>query len=249
MKSLKQLLKSNRVRRVLCWLVTEYLRLVYATGRWRLVGVEAPQRFWDQGQGMIACFWHGRILMMPHAWRWPGPFYMMISGHRDGRLIADTVAHLGIHTISGSTSRGGSSALRGLAAKVKAGATVGITPDGPRGPRMRAQSGIVKLAQLTGAPVFPVTFGAKRRRVMSSWDRFVVAWPFNRGVLIYGEPIFVPRDATPAQLEAARRDIEDALNRITAEADRQTGHAPIEPAPRPAVSAPPVTATSERAAR
>lgn len=230
MKSSKQLLKSERVRRVLCWLVAQYLRLVYATGRWRLVGVDVPQQFWDRGQGMIGCFWHGRILMMPYAWRWPGPFYMMISGHRDGRLIADTVAHLGFHTIAGSTSRGGSGALRGLAAKVRDGATVGITPDGPRGPRMRAQMGIVKLAQLTGAPVFPVTFGARRRRVMNSWDRFVIAWPFNRGLLIYGEPIFVARDATPAELEAARQRIEDALNRITAEADRQTGHAPISPA-------------------
>lgn len=233
MRPLKKILKSERFRRVLCWLVAQYLRLVYATGRWQLIGTEAPQACWDRGEAMIGCFWHGRIFMMPYAWRWPGRFVMMISGHRDGRLISDTVAHLGFHTISGSSSRGGSGALRGLAAELKAGATVGITPDGPRGPRMRAQLGVVKLAQLTGAPIFGVSFSARRRRVMSSWDRFIVAWPFNSGVLIYGGPIYVQRDAGPDELEARRREVEDMLNRLSEQADRMTGHAPITPAAAP----------------
>jgi hypothetical protein len=114
---------------------------------------------------------------------------------------------------------------------LKAGDCVGITPDGPRGPRMRASDGAVALARLSGVPIIPATFGAARGRVLQSWDRFLVAWPFGRGVIVWGDPIDVARDADAAALGAARLRVENALNAITAEADRLTGRVPVEPAP------------------
>ena len=98
---------------------------------------------------------------------------------------------------------------------------------------MRATDGAVALARLSGAPIIPATFGAKRGRVLQSWDRFLVAWPFGRGVIVWGDPIKVPRDAKADELEAARARVETALNDITAEADRLTGRIPIEPAETP----------------
>ena len=77
----------------------------------------------------------------------------------------------------------------------------------------------------------PVAFGIDRRRVLSSWDRFIVALPFGRGVFVWGEPIEVAREADAASREAARRQVEGALNSVTGEADRLGGFAPIEPAP------------------
>lgn len=230
MKPFRKALTNERLQGALCWLAAQLLRLSYVTGRWTLIGVETPQRYWDSGEPVIGCFWHGRMLMMPYAWRSKKPFWMMISRHRDGRLIADAIAHLNLRTIAGSSSRGAASALREMVEVIKGGGSVGITPDGPRGPRMRAQMGVVKLAQLSGAPIIPVSFGARRRRVLRSWDRFVLIWPFNHGVLLYGEEIFVPADADDAVLEVARREVEDSLNRLTREADRLTGHQPIEPA-------------------
>ncbi|MEX2450013.1 MAG: hypothetical protein WD407_04080, partial [Rhodospirillales bacterium] len=104
------------------------------------------------------------------------------------------------------------------------------TPDGPRGPRMRASDGIVTIARLAGAPIVPVSFGAARRRVLNTWDRFVLALPFSRGVIVWGDPIVIERDADDAKLDEARRAVEDALNAITAEADALCGCAPVEPA-------------------
>ena len=95
---------------------------------------------------------------------------------------------------------------------------------------MRASDGIVSLARLAGVPIIPATFGAARGRVLGSWDRFLVAWPFGRGVIVWGDPIEVPRDADATVLEAARQSVEDALNDISAEADRLTGREPVEPA-------------------
>jgi lysophospholipid acyltransferase (LPLAT)-like uncharacterized protein len=133
---------------------------------------------------------------------------------------------LGIRIIEGSSNRGGSAGLRGVIRALKAGDCVGITPDGPRGPRMRAHAGIVTAARAAGASILPAAFSVRRRRLLGTWDRFVVALPFNRGVYVIGAPIDVA-DLAP---ETARQLIEDRLNEITAYADRLVGVPTIEPA-------------------
>lgn len=228
MSPLKRILKSDAVRRLVCWLGAGYIRLVHLTGRWRVVNGAAPQAYWDRGEPFILAFWHGRLLMMPCVWPRSKPIHMLISQHRDGRLIADTVGHFGIQTVTGSSSKGGAAALRSMVKALKAGDYVGITPDGPRGPRMRASDGVAAVARLAGVPVIPAAFGAHRRKVLGSWDRFLIAWPFSGGVFVWGDPISVGKDADP---EAARQAIEAALIWVADEADRLTGQPPVEPAP------------------
>jgi lysophospholipid acyltransferase (LPLAT)-like uncharacterized protein len=227
---LKALSRSDAVRRPLCWVGAQYIRLVRITGRWDAVGAELPAQFWDGGKPFILAFWHGRILMMPYCWRRSQPIRMLISTHRDGQIIARTVSHFGIETVAGSSSKGGSAALRSMLKSLKDGVCVGITPDGPRGPRMRASEGIVQVARLSGATVIPCTFSAASRKVLGSWDRFILARPFSRGVFVWGAPITVSRDADAAAQEAARLAIERALNAITEDADARMGHAPLQPA-------------------
>jgi lysophospholipid acyltransferase (LPLAT)-like uncharacterized protein len=230
----KRIGKSERLRAALCWLTSQYIRLAAATGRWTVTGGEVPRRLWDEGSPFILAFWHGRLLMMPKSWRDGMPIHMLISQHRDGLLIARTVAHFGIRTVAGSTTRGGSQALRAMLKALKAGECVGITPDGPKGPRMRASAGIVNVAKLSGRPVIPCTFAAERRKVLGSWDRFVIPLPFTRGVFVWGQPIEVPRDLSDEGVEAYRRVIEDSLNTLTAEAEARMGRTAPEPAVLPA---------------
>jgi len=227
--SVKKLMKSDGFRRFACWVGAHYIRFVHATGRWRTIGAETPEKFWAEGRPFILCFWHGRLLMMPHCWNRTKPIHMLISQHRDGQLIANTVAHFGIQTVAGSSSRGGAQALRAMVKALKAGECVGITPDGPRGPRMRASDGIVSVARMAGVPIIPATYSTNRGRLLKSWDRFLVAWPLGRGVVVWGEPIEVPRDADTDALEDLRRQVEDGLNAITEEADRQMGRSPVAP--------------------
>ena len=231
MAPFKKTLRNDTVRRVLCWLGAQYIRLAHATGRWTVVGDQIPRRFWDAGKPFILCFWHGRLLMMPYCWDRRRPISVLISQHPDGQILARTVGHFGIDTVAGSTTRGGASALRALLKTLKAGAYVGITPDGPRGPRMRAGDGVITVARPSGAPIVPVAYGINRRRVLGTWDRFGLALPFGRGVLVWGDPIHVPRDADADARETARRQVEDRLNAVTAAADRLCGCTPVEPAP------------------
>jgi hypothetical protein len=160
---------------------------------------------------------------------------VLISPHRDGRLIAETMAHFGAETITGSSSKGGTAALRALLRSLESGISVGITPDGPRGPRMRASPGLVTVARRAGVPIVPLTYAVRRRRVLGSWDRFVVPLPFNRGVFLWGAPFEVERHADGAARERARRLIETRLNDMTREADRLCGQATPEPDLDPAV--------------
>jgi hypothetical protein len=95
------------------------------------------------------------------------------------------------------------------------GYDLAIVPDGPRGPRHVVKPGIMHLARATGAPIYPVTYAAGRRRQLRSWDRLIIPWPFARVVYVAGEPLEVPRAADDAALEAKRRELEDRLNHIT----------------------------------
>jgi lysophospholipid acyltransferase (LPLAT)-like uncharacterized protein len=117
---------------------------------------------------------------------------------------------------------------------LKRGEYMGITPDGPRGPRMRATPGAATAARLSGAVLLPVSYSATRRRVLGSWDRFVVPLPFSRGIIRVGAPIEVPRDTDDAGLEAVRQKLEVDLINLTMALDSELGVAPVEPAPNAA---------------
>jgi lysophospholipid acyltransferase (LPLAT)-like uncharacterized protein len=213
-----RILRSDRLRRFVCWLVAVYIRLVWATSRWRIERGDIPRRLHDDRHPFILAFWHGRLLMMPMAWDRAQPIHMLISSHRDGRIIADAVKHFGIGSIAGSSRRGGSSALRQMMKRLRDGDCVGITPDGPRGPAAQASDGIIAAARLAQVPIVPLAYAARRRRVLRSWDRFHLPVPFNSGVFVWGEPILVPAGA--ADLECHRRLVEDRMNALALEADR-----------------------------
>ena len=230
---LKRFLKRPGVQRFLSWLIAGYSWLVFRTTRWEYIDYEPFRALGEAKRPLIACFWHGRMILMPNFWPFAMPLYVLHSPHRDGQLMLRTLARFGMRPIIGSSKRGGAQALRDMARVIREGSSVCITPDGPRGPRMRVSAGIVLLAKLTGAPLVPTSFSVTRGRNLGSWDCLLIPRPFNRGVFIAGEPVFVSRDADHAALEAARLTLETRLNTITAEADRRCGRAFVEPAPAP----------------
>jgi lysophospholipid acyltransferase (LPLAT)-like uncharacterized protein len=225
----KRLLRSDVVRRIACWLIHLYIRLVFATGRWTIEGAEIPRQMRRDAKPFILAFWHGRLLMIPMAWQRLAPMHMLISGHRDGRIIADAVRYFDVDSIAGSSNAGGSTALRAMVRHIRDGDCVGITPDGPNGPAMRATSGIVAAARLARAPIIPVTYATRHRRILATWDRFHLPFPFSRGIYLWGEPIAVPAELDEAGVEQWRRLIEERMIAQTAEADRRVGREATAP--------------------
>jgi lysophospholipid acyltransferase (LPLAT)-like uncharacterized protein len=225
----KRLLRSETARRLLCWSIHLYIRLVHWTSRWTVEGAEVPQRLKAQGRPFILAFWHGRLLMIPMAWQRLAPMHMLISGHRDGRIIADAVRYFDVDSIAGSSNQGGTGAVRAMIRFLRRGDCVGITPDGPNGPAMRATSGIVAVARISGAAIVPITYATSRRRILRTWDRFHLPFPFSRGVFLWGEPIAVPGDLDEAGIETWRGHIEARMIAQTAEADRRAGREATAP--------------------
>lgn len=226
-KLLKTVGRKPAVQRLVGAALAGHIGLVRRTTRWHTVNDEAARAAWAGERPAIVAFWHNRLTMMPYCWPSPLPFHMLISSHPDGRLISGTVRHFGIETVAGSSTRGGGEALRTLVRLIRNGVSVGITPDGPRGPRMRASDGVIALARLTGAPILPAAVSVSRRIVLNTWDKLIVALPFSHGAMVWGTPLEIQSNENTEDL---RQRLETELNRVSAAADERAGHAPITPA-------------------
>jgi len=138
---------------------------------------------------VIYAFWHSRLLILSYAHRFEN-IHILISKHKDGEYIALAISGLGYKSIRGSTTRGGMRAMKELI-DVALEYDIGITPDGPRGPKEKVQDGILYLAYKTGKPIIPVSCNARRKWTLNSWDNFIIPKLFSPAKIIYGKPIFV----------------------------------------------------------
>lgn len=223
----RKILKSGPVQSVIAFIAFLYAESVYWTSRWQHHNRDLPEKFWDSGKPMIVCFWHNRILVMSRCWRKGVKAKMLISHHGDGKLISKMIGHYNVGTVSGSTSRGSAAALREMIDAAAQGYSIGITPDGPRGPRYQAAIGAIYLAKTTGLPVIAVSVSTSRRKMLRSWDRFLIALPFSKGAFVWGSPFYVPNDADDAALESLRQHLEQDMIDVTSQSDLLTGHSPI----------------------
>jgi lysophospholipid acyltransferase (LPLAT)-like uncharacterized protein len=171
---------------------------------------------------VICCLWHNRLLLCMEAYQKQRKrqdlgkgLAALISASKDGAFLAAILECFGVQPVRGSSSRRGPQALLELTSWAERGYSLAITPDGPRGPRYIVQEGVMSLAQLTGLPIMPFSFYARRKIRMKSWDGFQIPLPFSRCDLRLGKPILVPRDATDAQREDSRKSLEEALNAIS----------------------------------
>ncbi len=178
----------------------------------------------------IYAFWHENLLLP--AYHYGGHnFHVLISQHADGQLMTEMIHRLGFKAIRGSTTRGGIEAVRrllGLGSDVH----LGITPDGPRGPRRHVQMGLIWLSARLGMPIVPAGFAYHRPWRMKSWDRFALPRPGSRATCVTGEPIVVAQHTERDLLEEYRTYTEQRLLEATAAAEgwAETGVPPIRPA-------------------
>jgi lysophospholipid acyltransferase (LPLAT)-like uncharacterized protein len=215
---MRRLLRHPATQAVLAWLCGLYLIFALRTTRWVLDGAEhlAPIA---AGQVTVAAFWHERLALMPMLWLALRRMdagqrgHVLVSRHRDGRLIGAMMRRFGVGLVYGSSRRGGAASTRTALSHLAKGEHLIITPDGPRGPRRVAAPGVAQIAAMAGVLVLPCAAQTSRRRVLRTWDRMVVPLPFGRGVLVCLPLITVARDGW----EAALPDIAAAL---TAAADR-----------------------------
>jgi hypothetical protein len=219
MNVLRQISRTKAAQEAAGFLFASYLKLVKHTTRPIIEPPDAHQRM-DPLLPVILAMWHGQHFMVPLALRPQERATSLVSRSPDGELNAVVLRHLGISAVRGSGARGrnflekgGVSAFEGLLRALQDGKVVGLTADVPKIARV-CGLGIVKLAQLSERPIIPIAIVTSRRIDFKSWDRASLGLPFGRVAVVVGEPIHVAAQADDTSRKAARRAVQDELNRV-----------------------------------
>lgn len=199
--------------RILSLIASWIVRALTSTLRMRHV---RPEHIESTPQYILA-FWHRQLLPLLGKARWKGPITVMSSQSKDGQFSTATLARFGIESVSGSSTRGGSAAVRGILRVARAGRSIVFTPDGPRGPAGVVKDGVIFTARASQLPIVPLASALKKYKQLRSWDRMMIPIPFSKGVCVYGEPIVVPRDG---DIEEWRLKLERTLNELSEEAEQ-----------------------------
>ena len=147
------MLKKLGKNKLLIWIASSvirfYIYLVFKTCKIELRFSEKSMKFFDQKKQTIVCFWHGRMLLFPsllHSFGSIGKFVAVISGHGNGQLIANIIERYGHYTARGSSRKDSVKALHAVIKAIKSKNSLGLTPDGPKGPKFKVKGNIVNLA-------------------------------------------------------------------------------------------------------
>lgn len=234
---MKFLFRSRPVVILLGFLIWAWMALVGRTVQWTVEGDADARAAWESSPGIVVAAWHSQIMLIPAGWtqlirHWPGrkaQVSMLISMSGDGEPVARAMRHLGVGTIRGSAGnkkkankdKGGARAVIEAVKLLKSGGAVCITPDGPRGPNEQVSLGAILIAQRAGAPILPYALASKPAKRLTSWDRFIIPFPFARGAIVFGEMLPTPRDATPEDL---RDGLQRRLDAATRRAEMLAGY-------------------------
>ena len=181
------------------------IRFLYFTNKKKF---HAPKDLGDKNF-IMAC-WHGELLMIPYAYlryKKNPHVKLLISEHFDGNLIAKTLKFFDFEAIRGSSTRGGAKALIESIKELKNGYDLGITPDGPKGPRHEVSDGIVVMAKKAKVNIVLVEIKPTRYWQLSSWDKFIIPKPF--GTIHYYISDLI--DIGSMEFEEARKIIQEGL--------------------------------------
>tara|TARA_Y100000741_G_scaffold364672_1_gene356481 strand:+ start:777 stop:1274 length:498 start_codon:yes stop_codon:yes gene_type:complete len=163
--------------------------------------------------------------MCPLTWDSKSEIKVLISKHRDGDIISKVISILGFGSIRGSTNqpkknknKGSLKALRQIIKSLNNDISIGISPDGPKGPRHKVSDGIIQIARLSEKEIIPVGIGFKKKWILNTWDRFIIPKIFNEICFVWGKPIKISK--LSRQSLKSKKDLEKLMNNLTAEANK-----------------------------
>ena len=220
----KRILQSTTTQIIVSHLLAWYIRLVMATSDIHKHINPQAAPYIDGKKNGVFLFWHGRMMLLPAFMPANHTMHVLISFHRDGQIIAEVMRRFNMAIVHGSSSRGGTTAVKSLIRHIRNGHNVAITPDGPRGPHEIVKKGALTTARHTDSPLIPVAISSNRHKRMKSWDRFMLAYPFSRIVFCVGAPIHVCKETAQNNQEQLLSRIQHTMDTITQHADQLARH-------------------------
>ena len=227
---LKQLTRkiaySFLVRELICSIISIYMKLVYASSKKIFVNREIIFEAARNKTPLIITFWHNRLMMVPFATREPKKLFSkynvmtLASRHGDGYFVGRIMERLGLISIYGS-SQGGRKSSRGIDLKsfrkifdgLKNGYSLGLTPDGPRGPNQKINGEIVNIARISGAGILAMSYSCSRFKQLNTWDKFQIPLPFGTLCFYFdSKPLYVAKNASAQEVEMIKIAAEKRMN-------------------------------------
>lgn len=200
--------------KLLPWAGRGIIKVVGATQRTRVINLRMVNRVFAKHGRAIFAFWHNRLMLIAYIYRrlfGMKDIVTLVSSSREGEYFVRMLKFFHPFVVRGSSTRGGSIAVKSLVRKIMQGMDCIITPDGPLGPKYRVQPGIIALARFTGAPIIPVSYWSSRRKILNTWDDFIFTLPFGRTTYVFGEPLYCPANATEPQMARLADALREAL--------------------------------------
>ena len=219
MKIKKKLLKNILIQNFLALVVVLYIFIIKFTSRIKINNSHIPKKFWDSEQPFILAFWHSQLMTISFSWTIKKKINILASGHSDGRFGAIVGNYFNLNNIQTSNLKKNSS-IRPVFKILKSRNYIGITPDGPRGPKEKASEGIIKISRNTNIPIIPIGFWSTNNYCLNSWDSFLITLPFSKCNFVWGDPIQIPKNLDDGEIVKSQIYLESKINECIDEAKK-----------------------------
>ncbi|WP_428354880.1 lysophospholipid acyltransferase family protein [Methyloprofundus sp.] len=222
---MKLFLKTVTMQKMAAVLVGTYVKLLLKTCKVHIKGAEQLQPYIDAERAMLPCYWHQQmtfaIQFMLGLCQQGVKVRVLVSPSKDGDIGDAVLQQLGVGVLRGSAHRTGALALRDIYLTIsKEKCSVGAAVDGPLGPAREAKVGAITLAQLSGAPIIPITNACSHKIQFNSWDSFFLPLPFSTVNILIGEPIVVEKRVSAEQIAEFQQQLTDQLNQLSLQSEQ-----------------------------
>jgi len=214
------------IQEILAYLIKYYIKLVFVTSKKNIFNLENIEQAIASKNPLIITFWHNRLVMIPQMayhlkTKFPDYNFMTLaSKHGDGRIVGRVMEKFNLISILGSTKEGRKSSrgidfasMRKIIEGLRQGYSLGITPDGPRGPNQQINGDVINIAKISQARLIAVSYSSSRFITFNSWDRFKLPLPFSKLIFyVDSQLILVEKKSDQLQLEKYQELLKNRLN-------------------------------------
>ena len=221
MKIIKKIGKTLVGQKIIGFLIFLITKFVFCSIKWDCIDKKTKDLIFKNKRSYIFCCWHNRLFLGPYFLPKDIIINALQSSHSDGMMTAVIFKLIKFNIIFGSSMKGGAKAFIKMVKSINRGESIAITPDGPKGPKEKVKDGIIKLAQVTGAPIVPLVWNTKKSKTITSWDNFLIPYPFSRGLYLFGKPIYINRNLSETNFYKKKIKVEKEINNLTTLIDKK----------------------------
>ena len=207
----KKLLKNFFVQNILGFFTFLYIHAVNFTSSIQFENESIPKQFWNNDKPFILAFWHSQLMMIGFSWKKNKNVNILASGHSDGRFGAIVGKYFNLNNIQAS-KKNKSISLRSIFKLLNDNNYIGITPDGPRGPKEIVSEGIIKIAKSSKVPIIPIGFWSSKNFKLKSWDSFLITLPFSKCSFVWNKPLEIPYNIQENQIQHYQKLLQEKIN-------------------------------------